>query len=231
MSELTGISTRLTGPRRVAARRLTAGWAAPAFHLTVQIDTSALTAVKQSIPGATVTDVLLSAVTRALCAHPDLNAHYGAEGDETVTTFSQVNVGIAVATPRGLVVPVLHGAESLDLPAVSQARKRIVDKAREGKLALEDMRGGTFTVSNLGMAGIDRFDAILNPPEVAILAVGRTRHQQVYNDGDPVWAPVADLTLTCDHRAVDGAMGAAFLATLREEIENWKPAAPFVAAS
>ena len=226
--QLTGSSSPLTRARRVAARRLTAAWAAPVFHLTVQVDTSALTAAKQSVPGATVTDVLICAVTRALRAHPDLNAHYG---DETVTTFSQVNLGIAVATSKGLVVPVLHGVESLDLPAVSQARKRIVDRAREGQLRLADMRGGTFTVSNLGMAGIDRFDAILNPPEVAILAVGRTSHQKLYNDGDPVWRPVADLTLTCDHRAVDGAMGAAFLATLRTAIESWEPAAPLESAS
>lgn len=219
--QLTGSTTRLTGARRVAARRLTGAWAAPAFHLAVQMDTSALTAAKESVPGATVTDVLITAVSRVLRAHPDLNAHYG---DEQVTTFSQVNLGIAVATSKGLVVPVLHGVESLDLPGVSRARKDIVDRAREGKLGLADMRGGTFTVSNLGMAGVDRFDAILNPPEVGILAVGRTRHQQVYNDGDPVWAPMAEFTLTCDHRAVDGAMGAAFLATLRAEIENCEPA-------
>lgn len=225
--ELTGSSSPLTGARRVAARRLTAAWAAPVFHLTVTVGTSALAAAKQSVPGATVTDVLICAVTRALRVHPELNAHYS---DETVTTFSHVNLGIAVAAAKGLVVPVLHGTESLDLPAVSQARKRVVNKARAGELALADMRDGTFTLSNLGMAGIDRFDAILNPPQVGILAVGRTRHEQLYNDGDPVWAPVADLTLTCDHRAVDGAMGAQFLATLRTAIESWEPTAPLTPA-
>jgi len=136
-----------------------------------------------------------------------------------VTTFDAVNLGLAVATDAGLVVPVIHGAQDLDLEGIAAGRRGVVGKAREGKLAMADVTGGTFTVSNLGMLGIDRFDAILNVPQVAILAVGSTSHRQVWNDGDPQWRPLADLTLTCDHRAIDGATGAQFLSDLKRRLE------------
>ena len=118
-----------------------------------------------------------------------------------------------------LTVPALAGAQALDLSGLAAARRDVVERARTGKLTRADLTGGTFTVSNLGMMGIDRFDAILNPPQVAILAVGSTTQRQVWNDGDPAWRPIAELTLTCDHRAVDGAAGAGFLATLREHLQ------------
>ena len=209
--------TPLKGIRRTAARRMVAAWEAPVFHLTVEVDMSRALTVKERQPGATVTDDLLRACAVALAAHPALNAHYG---EESVTTFEQVNLGLAVATEAGLVVPVIHDAGAKDLAALAESRRDITGRAREGKLQMADVTGGTFTVSNLGMMGIDRFDGILNVPQVAILAVGTTRHRQVWNDGDPQWRPVAELTLTCDHRAIDGATGAGFLSSLRTSLEQ-----------
>lgn len=212
-----GTATPLKGIRRTAARRMVTAWQAPVFHLSVQVDMTAALAAKSTTPGATVTDVLLSACAATLKTHPALNAHYA---DETVTTFDDVNLGIAVATDAGLMVPVIHGADRLDVSGLAAARRDVVGKARTGGLGMADVSGGTFTVSNLGMMGIDRFDAILNVPQVAILAVGSTRHQQVWNDGEPAWRPVGELTLTCDHRAIDGATGAGFLAQLHAKLES-----------
>lgn len=213
----TGTVTPLKGIRRTAARRMVTAWEAPVFHLGVDVDMSAALTVRDRVPGATVTDALLLSCARALVAHPAINAHYG---DEAVTTFDAVNLGVAVATEAGLVVPVVQGAESLDLSGMADARRDVTGRAREGRLQMADVTGGTFTVSNLGMMGVDAFDAILNVPQVAILAVGSTTHRQVWNGGDPAWRPIARLTLTCDHRAVDGATGAGFLATLREQLES-----------
>ncbi|GAA1910176.1 dihydrolipoamide acetyltransferase family protein [Nocardioides marmoribigeumensis] len=216
-TEAGSTTTPLKGIRRTAARRMVAAWEAPVFHLNVEVDMTRALAVKERQPGATVTDELLKACATALAAHPALNAHYG---EESVTTFEQVNLGLAVATDAGLMVPVIHDAGSKDLAELADARRDVTGRAREGKLAMADVTGGTFTVSNLGMMGIDRFDAILNVPQVAILAVGSTRQRQVWNDGDPVWRPVAELTLTCDHRAIDGATGAGFLSSLRTSLEQ-----------
>jgi pyruvate dehydrogenase E2 component (dihydrolipoyllysine-residue acetyltransferase) len=217
VAELTGVTTKLKGIRRTAARRMIAAWEAPVFHVSVEVDMSAALARKSATPGATVTDVLLAACARALSEHPALNAHYG---DESITVFDRVNLGIAVATDAGLVVPVIHDVQELDVSGIASARREVVEKARTGKLSMADVTGGTFTVSNLGMLGVDYFDAILNIPQVAILAVGSTRQRQVWNDGDPAWRPISGMTLTCDHRAVDGAAGAGLVATLRRLLES-----------
>lgn len=215
--QLTGTVVPLKGIRRTAARRMVAAWEAPVFHLSVDVDMSSALTVRDRVEGATVTDALLLACAAALTAQPALNAHYG---DETITTFDAVNLGMAVATEAGLVVPVIHGADAMELADVAAARRDITTRAREGRLQMADVTGGTFTVSNLGMMGVDSFDAILNVPQVAILAVGSTRHQQVWDDGEVAWRPLARMTLTCDHRAVDGATGAGFLAALRSRLES-----------
>jgi pyruvate dehydrogenase E2 component (dihydrolipoamide acetyltransferase) len=129
------------------------------------------------------------------------------------------NVGIAVAAPQGLVVPVIRSAERLTVAEIAAARADLVARARDNKLTLQDLEGGTFTVSNLGMFGIDRFTAVLNPPQVAILAVGAAVERPVVVEGELTVAPVLALTLTCDHRAIDGADGAAFLQTLQQMVE------------
>lgn len=207
----------LKGIRRTAARRMIQAWQAPVFHLTVEVDMGNALRLGKQTPGATVTDVLLQATARALQAHPGLNAHYA---EEVVLRHTAVNLGLAVATDAGLTVPVLHGVERLSLEQISERRKDVVTRARTGALKMADVEGGTFTVSNLGMLGIDRFDAILNPPQVGILAVGSTRERAVVRDGQVHVRPMAELTLTCDHRVVDGATGAGMLAQLREELEG-----------
>ena len=212
-----GVVTPLKGIRRTAARRMVTAWEAPVFHLSMDVDMSTALGVKDRVAGATVTDALLAACARALVAHPALNAHYR---DEAVTTFDRAHVGMAVATDAGLVVPVIHEADLLDLAGIAQARRDLATRAREGRLAMADVTGGTFTVSNLGMMGIDYFDAILNVPQVAILAVGATRQRYVWNDGEPAWRPLAGLTLTCDHRAVDDATDSLFLADVRRQLET-----------
>ena len=217
VAELTGVTTKLKGIRRTAARRMIAAWEAPVFLVSVEVDMSAALARKSATPGATVTDVLLAACARALTEHPALNAHYG---DESITVFDRVNLGIAVATDAGLVVPVIHDVQDLDVAGIAAARREVVEKARSGRLRMADVSSGTFTVSNLGMLGVDYFDAILNIPQVAILAVGSTRQRQVWNNGEPAWRPIAGMTLTCDHRAVDGATGAGMVATLRRLLES-----------
>jgi len=204
----------LKGLARTAARRMVQAWEAPVFHLTVEVDMTSALAAKGG--GVTVTDLLVRACAVALKAHPAVNAHYG---DEAITRFDDVNIGIAVATDAGLMVPVVHGADRLDVAGLASARRDVVERAGSGALKMPDVTGGTFTVSNLGMLGIDEFDAILNVPQVAILAVGATKDVPTLVDGETVWRPKARFTLTCDHRALDGATGARFLATLRQELE------------
>lgn len=214
---LEGTTTPLSGIRRVTARRMAESWKAPVFHLTCETDMTQALELRDRQNVVTVTDVLLWACTEALARHPNLNAHFG---DEAVTTFERVNLGLAVATEAGLTVPVIHGADYLDLSKLAHERRGMVEKARLGTLRMRDVDGGTFTVSNLGMFGIDRFDAVLNVPQVAILAVGTIRQRYVMVGDEPVWRPISELTLTCDHRAVDGATGARFLDTLRGILEG-----------
>jgi pyruvate dehydrogenase E2 component (dihydrolipoamide acetyltransferase) len=163
-----------------------------------------------------VTDRLISAAATALQENPGLNAHYA---EECVTTFEDINIGIAVATDAGLTVPVIQRVPTLNLPGIARRRREVVEKARARKLGLEDLSSGTFTISNLGMLGIDSFDAIINVPQV-ILAAASTRQRFVMQNGQAEWRPIAELTLTCDHRAVDGYMGAIFLSRLKELIES-----------
>lgn len=212
-----GTATPLSKVGRVTARRMAESWKAPVFHLTCEIDMTRALKMRDRENGVTVTDVLLRACTEALARHPNLNAHFG---DDEITTFERVNLGLAVATEAGLTVPVIHEADRLDLAELAHRRREVVEKARLGALRMADIDGGTFTVSNLGMFGVDRFDAILNLPQVAILAVGRSRQRYVMTEGGPDWRPISELTLTCDHRAVDGAAGARFLDTLRGILEE-----------
>ena len=190
-------------------------WAVPVFHLVRDFDMTRLTGPNRPA-GISVTDLVLAGCASTLRQHPEENAYLV---EEAVTVFDRVNVGVAVATDAGLMVPVIHDADRLGLEELSARRKELAEKARAGALTMTDVDGGTFTVSSLGMLGIDRFDAILNVPQVAILAVGATRDRYVRTDEGERWRPSAELTLTCDHRALDGATAAAFLATLARFIE------------
>jgi pyruvate dehydrogenase E2 component (dihydrolipoamide acetyltransferase) len=212
----------LTSIRKTIARRLTQAWTVPAFQLTVDVDMTRadllVQAQRELNPGVriTVTDLLTKLCAQALMRHPDMNVQYA---EDELLFFPTADVGIAVAAPQGLVVPVVHHAERLSLVEIANVRADLVTRAREAKLRAEDLDGGTFTISNLGMFGVDQFIAVLNPPQASILAVGQTREQVVPRDGELLVLPLMTMTLTCDHRAVDGATGAAFLGTIKAFLE------------
>jgi pyruvate dehydrogenase E2 component (dihydrolipoamide acetyltransferase) len=216
-------SRPLSKIRKTIARRLTEAWTVPAFQLTVNVDMSRanelVTKQRDLNPDVriTVTDVLTKLSAQALTRHRDMNVQYS---DDALLAFPNADVGIAVAAPAGLVVPVVRAAERLTIAQIAQVRGDLVGRARDGKLRAEDLEGGTFTISNLGMYDIDQFIAVLNPPQASILAVGSTRDQVVPRDGDLHILPLMTMTLTCDHRAVDGATGAEFLRTLKAFLED-----------
>jgi pyruvate dehydrogenase E2 component (dihydrolipoamide acetyltransferase) len=216
---------QLTSIRKTIARRLTKAWEAPVFQLVMSADMTRTQELREQLveltregeTKPTVSDVLTKVCAAALRRHPQVNAHYA---DETVTRFPTADVGMAVATDRGLVVPVIRGAERLSLAEIAAVRADLVSRAREAKLKQEDLEGGTFTISNLGMYGIEQFVAVLNPPQVAILAVGVIEEKPVVVDGDLEIKPMMTLTLTCDHRALDGSVASEFLGTVRTLLEE-----------
>ena len=216
---------QLTSIRKTIARRLTKAWEAPVFQLVMSADMTRTQVLREQLveltregeTKPTVSDVLTKVCAAALRRHPQVNAHYA---DETVTRFPTADVGMAVATDRGLVVPVIRGAERLSLAEIAAVRADLVTRARDAKLKQEDLEGGTFTISNLGMYGIEQFVAVLNPPQVAILAVGVIEEKPVVVDGDLEIKPMMTLTLTCDHRALDGSVASEFLGTVRALLEE-----------
>ena len=216
-------SVPLTSIRRTIARRLTEAWTVPVFQLQVSADMARADAL---VAGArelhpevrvSVTDLLTKVCASALQRHPDVNVSFT---DEALLRHPSANVGIAVAAPQGLVVPVVKSAERLSLAEIAAVRADLVDRARNQKLRADDMAGGTFTISNLGMFGVEAFVAVLNPPQAAILAVGTTEDRPVARDGAVVVRPTMTMTLTVDHRAVDGAPAAQFLQTVKAMLEE-----------
>ncbi len=204
----------LSKTARTMVRHMNAAWQAPMFALVAEIDMTA--AMAQRAEGITLTDVIMAGCIGALSDHPRLNAHYS---EDAVIEYDNVNIGLAVASEKGLMVPVIHAAQKLSLAELGVRRRDLIDKTRSGRLRVTEVTGGTFTVSNLGMFDITRFTAIINPPQVAILAVGGVTRRQLWNGGDPQWREIAEFTLTCDHRAIDGATGASFLGALKKRLE------------
>jgi pyruvate dehydrogenase E2 component (dihydrolipoamide acetyltransferase) len=213
----------LTSVRKTIARRLTEAWQAPVFQIAMTADMTRALELRARLvelhPDArpTVSDLLTQVCAAALMRHREVNATWGGDAIELHPT---ANVGIAVAAPQGLVVPVIRSCERLAIAEIAAARADVVDRARNGKLQQGDLDGGTFTISNLGMYGVERFIAVLNPPQAAILAVGAAEERPVVRDGAVVARATMELTLTCDHRAVDGATGAEFLRTLKTLLEE-----------
>ncbi|MEP6561992.1 MAG: dihydrolipoamide acetyltransferase family protein [Nakamurella sp.] len=205
--------------RRVTARRLTEAAAVPQFSLTTVLDARRLVGFRTEInerlaPTGTkvsVTDLLVRACAVALRAHPEVNSSFG--GD-SIVRHRRVHVGIAVALEDGLIVPVIHDADRKSVSEIGSEARELAARARAGKLTPDGFTGGTFTISNLGMYGIDNFTALLNPPEAAILAVGAVSDQAFVRDGQVTIHPSLNLTLTVDHRVLDGASAAAFLRDL-----------------
>ncbi|MGE5138308.1 MAG: 2-oxo acid dehydrogenase subunit E2, partial [Rudaea sp.] len=163
------------------------------------------------------TDLIIKAVALALTAHPRLNARLVGEEIELPT---EVNIGVAVSLDQGLIVPVLHHLNDKPLREIAAETKRLVMSARAGTLREFDLTGGTFSITNLGMYGIDEFTPIIDPPEIAILGIGRIVTRPVQKDGALAWRQMLTLSLTFDHRAVDGAPAAEFLQTVRERLED-----------
>ena len=216
---------QLTSVRKTIARRLTEAWTAPVFQLQVSADMTEALALREKLvermgegdAKPTVNDVLVKLAAVALTRHPAVNATFTGE---TVERHPGAHVGIAVAAPQGLVVPVIRDADRRTLQEIARARAELVGRARDNKLTLPDLEGGTFTISNLGMFGVEQFTAVLNPPQVAILAVGSVKDEPVVVEGELDVAPILRMTLTCDHRAIDGADGAQFLQTLVALVEQ-----------
>ena len=216
------VREKMTSMRATIARRLLESkQGIPHYRLAADVDLTALLARRAALRAAgtevSVNDLLVRACALTLVKHPAVNAQL--QGDE-VHKFPHADIAVAVATDGGLVTPIVRSADTKSAAQIGVETGDLAARARSGKLTREEITGGTFTLSNLGMFGIDRFDAIINPPQVAILAVGAGADRVIARGGSVVVAKVATLTLSCDHRVVDGAIGAQFLQALRQTIES-----------
>lgn len=209
--------------RKTIARRLgESKFTAPHFYLTMEIDMDQAVAARNVLKNSmnvsvSFNDLVIKAVALSLRKHPAVNSAW--LGDK-IRFHEYVNIGVAVAVPEGLVVPVLQHADQRSLSEISTAVRDFAQRAKEKKLQAEEMQGNTFSISNLGMFGISNFTAIINPPDSAILAVGAIRQEAVVKNGNLAVGHRMSVTLSCDHRSVDGATGAAFLQTLKAMLEE-----------
>lgn len=208
---------------RVMAERTTQSWTSvPHFYLVREVNASRLIRwheqiQKQSTEKVTYTDLLIKVLAVTLREHPRLNASWHAG---SIMFHEEINMGLAVAVDEGLIVPVIHKADEYSIQDLARIRKELIIKSQTGKLRPQDIQGGTFTISNLGMYGVDAFNAIINPPQAAILSVGRIAERVVAISSQPSVQPMMVLSLSCDHRVVDGARGAQFLAKFTELVEE-----------
>jgi pyruvate dehydrogenase E2 component (dihydrolipoamide acetyltransferase) len=213
----------MSRPWRIMAQRLQQSWTTvPHFYLERDVNASALGQWRKALQARssakiTYSDLMVKTVAAALRKHPRLNASWQ---NEQIIGNAEINVGLAVAVEDGLLVPVVHNADRLGLAEIAARRIDLVEKAQNGKLPPADLTNGTFTISNLGMFGVERFNAIVNPPQAAILAVGAIVDRVVPVNGQPAVQPMMTLTLSCDHRIVDGARAAQFLQTLVGYLED-----------
>jgi pyruvate dehydrogenase E2 component (dihydrolipoamide acetyltransferase) len=162
-------------------------------------------------------DIVIKVVANSLMQHPQVNASYQ---DRAIRYFERADISVAVAIPDGLITPVVRGANQKGIAQISAEVKELAGRARDKKLKPEEFTGGTFSISNLGMFGIEEFTAIINPPEAAILAVGAAQAKPVVRDGEVVVRNMMRVTMSCDHRVIDGATGAQFLKTFKQMLEN-----------
>ncbi|MCY4085524.1 MAG: dihydrolipoamide acetyltransferase family protein [Actinomycetia bacterium] len=215
----------LSRMRKTIARRMSKSWQAPHFQVSMTADVERMIELRETLGNATpeggvrptYSDVVTKLVAVALMRNPAMNAHYAGE---EVVRYAAVNIGLAIAVEDGLVVPVIAGCERRTIAEIAVARQDLVERSRSGSLTAADFDGGTFTISNLGMYGVERFVAVLNPPQVGILAVGAIESRAVVDDGEIVVRPRMELTLSCDHRAVDGAQASEFLATIKQLLQQ-----------
>jgi pyruvate dehydrogenase E2 component (dihydrolipoamide acetyltransferase) len=216
---------KLSQMRRTIARRMTEAWETPHFQIAMSADMRAAVRLREKLverlqegeAKPTFSDILTKVCAQALMRHRAVNAHFAGE---EVRIYPTANIGIAVAVPKGLVVPVIQSCERKTIAEIATARADLVERTRANKLQQQDFEDGTFTISNLGMYGVERFVAVLNPPQAAILAVGAIEERAVVESGEIVARPLMELTLSCDHRSVDGATASEFLATVKAFLEE-----------
>ena len=215
----------LSSMRKTVARRLSESKrTVPHFYLTVDCDIDRLLELRKELNGRaeegvrlSVNDMIIKAAALALMRTPKANASWG---DDGIKLYKSADISVAVALEDGLITPVIRGAERKGLATISRQMKELAGRAREGKLMPEEYMGGTFSLSNLGMFGIKDFAAVINPPQGCILAIGAGAPRPVVRDGALAVASVMSCTLSVDHRAVDGAVGAEFLATFKKLVED-----------
>ncbi len=222
-----GKTIPLKGIRRIIAKRMTESFQnIPHIYLSLEVDMTACLALREQLMEAiekrakvrlTLTDILVKVAASALKDHPIINSRI--EGDQ-ICLLEEINIGVAIALQDGLIVPVIRSADRKSLLEIATTLRDLTQKAREEKLSLEDVGGGTFTLSNMGMLGIDKFNAIINPPECSILGIGRTVEKPVVQGGEIKIKPMAWLSLSSDHRIVDGATAALFLNHIKKLLEN-----------
>ncbi|MGH7077411.1 MAG: 2-oxo acid dehydrogenase subunit E2, partial [Acetobacteraceae bacterium] len=222
-----------TTMRRVIARRLAESKRTiPHFYLTVDVTLDALLKLRGELnsraakdgprdnPGAfrlSVNDLIIKAAALALVRHPRVNATFTEEG---IVEYEDVDISVAVAIPDGLITPIIRHADRKGLAAISKEMKDLAERAKAGKLKLEEFQGGGFSISNLGMFGVSEFSAVINPPQSAILAIGAGEKRPVVRDGALAVATEMTCTLSVDHRVIDGVIGSGWLATLKGIIED-----------
>jgi pyruvate dehydrogenase E2 component (dihydrolipoamide acetyltransferase) len=216
----------LTQMRKTIARRLvTSIGPVPTFYLTIEVDMTHLQGTRERINArleaqgvkVSINDFIIKAVAAALRQHPEVNSQWT---DTAIRRFNRVHVGVAVAVEDGLITPVVRDADQIGVAEISQQVRELAKRARERKLQPEEYTGATFSISNLGMFGIDEFTAIINPPEAGIIAVGKMEDKVVVQFGEMIAQPRMRMTMSCDHRVIDGATGAKFLQTLRQFLEE-----------
>lgn len=217
----------LSSMRRTIARRMTESFqSVPHFYLSLEVDVKELSQTRENLKpliqkltglSLTYTDLLLKITAQALEEHPEINVTWA---DDRIKRLSSVNVGLAIAVEDGLIVPVIRQANTKSLAEITRIRNDFLQRATRGKIRLDEMRGGSFTLTNLGMFGIGQFNAIINPPESCILAVGCITDSPVAVNGQIVIRPRMNLTLSIDHRVLDGVLGSRFLQKIKELIEN-----------
>ena len=214
----------LTSLRKTIARRMTEAWQAPAFQISMSADMTRAVELRQRLIDRakdgvrpSYNDILIKVCAAALMRHRDVNARFA---EDAVELLPSADIGVAVAVPNGLIVPVVRAAEVKSIEQIAAESRELVTRTREGKLRQEDLEGGSFTISNLGMYGVEQFVAVLNPPQAAILAVGAMEDKVVVRDGELEVRPLLNMTLTCDHRSLDGATASEFLRTVKDFLEE-----------
>ncbi|MGZ8797428.1 MAG: dihydrolipoamide acetyltransferase family protein [Thermoanaerobaculia bacterium] len=213
----------LSTMRRTIAKRLVESTGPiPHFYLTADYDVTDLLGVRQQLNDiagikTSLNDFIIRAAALALRNHPNVNASWG---DDAITQHGEVHIGVAVSTPEGLITPVIRNADQKSVPEIAQEVRALAEKAKNRKLMPNEYQGSTFTISNLGTWGIEEFTAIINPPNSAILAIGTAEARPVAIDRQIVVRDRMKITMSCDHRLIDGASGAEFLKTLRQYLEQ-----------